>query len=1004
MPIIRLAITTFFIVSVAAGADHPAPPVEPEASLDGFRLSGEATISLVAAEPEVVDPIAIAFDDQGDLWVVEMRDYPNGPAAEGDPPLSQIRVLRDEDLDGRYDTAITFAESLPFATGLQLWGDGAVVTTGSKVLFLRDTNRDGVADHEEVWFDGLAEENPQLRANHPSLGLDHWLYIANGLRSTAVIDRTADQDEMQPLNLSGRDFRIDMRRKLPTAARPLSATPPHDEHPRMEAVTGPSQFGLTWDRFGRRYFCSNRNPCVEVAVEQRDAARSPLVGIAPLTRDVIPAGEASQVHPLVDAWTTSNLHAGQFTAACGVLVTATDHLPKTPLGHALVCEPTGHLVHRRSLGRRDGRTEAVDEAPRSEWLASYDTWFRPVNLSEGPDGAIYVVDMYRAVIEHPDWVPDELKNRPDARHGDDRGRIYRVGAARGAAVPEIFHSLRQEPLRDRDSGELVALLADANEWVRATAARLLLERQSVDSIDALTAMATSGRASEARLRAAYLLLAWNALEDEVVQSFLYDHDMQLRAAGWRILAARQTEDDAYRDQAASAVGSVNLDVAISACWYLANSEMADTTADSAPPQKLLRSAVRLAVRNADDPYALMAVTAASRHWLGSWYEKWIGEIVDSPFPGSPTVGDTTWAAVERLAKRYAAADTDEGKRIRSELLSYAAGSPSTAVAEPQRLWLSVALGWAEGAGAAALHDEDALWDWSVRIATDAGAPHDSRTAALRLLRFAPSNLVATQFPAIIEETDDGSLAIAAIAAWAQHDDDRVAGWLLEHFGTAPPRQRAAMFDALTARPERLTAMVEAMEAGRMNVRSLDASQIQRLASAREPALTNRIAKLLEGAVDPDRSAVLDQYADCLNLEADARAGAAVFVQHCASCHKIGEAGHEVGPDISDSRTQTPAQLLTAIVDPNRAIDSRYFRYVVLTGDGRVIDGVVTEETSETVTLVRQNAERVVVQRDEILELKPAGVSLMPEGIEAQITPQEMADLIAYIKNWRYLSE
>lgn len=1005
MPFSRTVLITLLAASIAVGAERPTPPVEPEASIGSFQLSAEVSISLVAAEPEVIDPVAIAFDDRGDLWVVEMRDYPNGPAAEGDPPLSQIRVLRDENLDGRYDTAVTFANSLPFATGLQLWGDGAVVTAGGQVLFLRDTDRDGAADRQEIWFDGLAEENPQLRANHPSLGLDNWLYIANGLRSTSVIDRMVDRDEPQPLNLSGRDLRIDVRRKLAGATQ-LSPSQ-QVAAPAMEAVTGPSQFGLTWDRFGRRYFCSNRNPCVEVVVEQREASLSPLVGLAPLTRDVIPAGEASQVRPLVDAWTTSNLHAGQFTAACGVLVTASDHLPNNSLGHALVCEPTGHLVHRRVLGRCDGRTEVVDEAPESEWLASYDSWFRPVNLSEGPDGAIYVVDMYRAVIEHPDWVPDELKNRPDARHGDDRGRIYRIGSDDGSTPAEVFASLRQEPLRDRKTGALVALLADSNEWLRATAARLLLDRKSAQAVDELEALATNGQAPEARLRAAYLLLSWNALEDEVVQSLLSDSDSQLRAAGWRVAAAKPTAATAYRAQAASALASNDLDEAISACWYLAGTDAADAAETSAPPQEL--SAVRLAARHADNPYLLMAATAANRHWLASWYEQWIAELasqLQSPVDtDSPAVGDTTWAAVERLAKQHAAADTSEGKRIRAELGNYAAGSAGgKEEVELQRLWLSVALGWAEGAGASAVEAEEALWDWSVRIATDAGAPHDSRAAAIRLLRFAPSSLIATHFPAIVEEMDDGSLAGVAIAAWARHSDDRLDAWMIERFDTAAPRQRAAIFDALTAHPDRLAAMVEALEGDRLSVRRFDASQIQRLAATREPTLKSRIAKLLEGAVDPDRSAVLDEYTACLNLKADAKAGAAVFLQHCASCHQIDGVGHQVGPDISDSRTQTPAQLLTAILDPNRAIDSRYFRYVLLTDDGQVLDGVVAEETSETVTLVRQNAERVVVQRDAVVELKPAGVSLMPEGIEAQISPQEMANLIGYIKNWRYLAE
>jgi putative heme-binding domain-containing protein len=175
-----------------------------------------------------------------------------------------------------------------------------------------------------------------------------------------------------------------------------------------------------------------------------------------------------------------------------------------------------------------------------------------------------------------------------------------------------------------------------------------------------------------------------------------------------------------------------------------------------------------------------------------------------------------------------------------------------------------------------------------------------------------------------------------------------------------------------------------------------------LRSIPNPDLAKRIQKLLENSIQADRTAVLERYKPCLELTPNLERGKLLFVKHCSACHRIGQDGYVVGPDISDSRIYLPSQLLLSILDPNRAIDNNYFRYVAATQDGQVVEGVMVESTAKTVTLRGQNARVTTLNRDEIAELKATGVSLMPEGIEAQIAIEEMADLIGYIKNWRYM--
>ncbi len=181
------------VVSVSAGAEvakpqaGPASPLSPAEALKHFQLDPACRIELAAAEPEVIDPVAIRFDEDGRMWVVEMRDYPHGPAEGRACPVAD-RVLEDRDGDGRFETATVFADKLLFVTGLQPWKGGVFVTLAGRVAYMKDTDGDGRADVDETWFTGFAEENSQLRANHPRLALDNHIYVANGLRGGKVVN------------------------------------------------------------------------------------------------------------------------------------------------------------------------------------------------------------------------------------------------------------------------------------------------------------------------------------------------------------------------------------------------------------------------------------------------------------------------------------------------------------------------------------------------------------------------------------------------------------------------------------------------------------------------------------------------------------------------------------------------------------------------------------------------------------------------------------------------
>ncbi|HEY1376390.1 MAG TPA: PVC-type heme-binding CxxCH protein, partial [Gemmataceae bacterium] len=457
------------------------------------------------SEPQIESPVAMAFDEDGRLWVVEMLDYPNGPAP-GRPPEGRIKVLEDRDGDGRYETSHVFADKLLYANGVLPWKGGAIVTCAPQILHLRDTDGDGKAGDRAVLYEGFSTQNPQLRVSFPTLGPDGWVYVANGLRGGQV--RRGDTKSNPPINLGGMDFRFDPVRR------------------RQEAVSGMGQYGLTFDDWGNRFVCDNHHHIRHVVLPNRYLKRNPYLAVPAVLEDTseleasVP-GAGARVYPISKNWTTSNLHSGRFTAACGVFVYRGDLLPPPYRGAVFTCEPTGNLVHCETLTPNGATFRSRPPAEKTEFLASPDDWCRPVFVTSGPDGAMYVVDMDRAVIEHPEWMPPELKNRPDLTWGKHTGRIWRLVPEGQATKPGRPH------LSTAPTAELVKLLGHPDAWWRTTAQRLLLERQDPQAAEPLRAALASSR-PQGRMLAAWLLEDRGELREADGLALLHDSNPRVR--------------------------------------------------------------------------------------------------------------------------------------------------------------------------------------------------------------------------------------------------------------------------------------------------------------------------------------------------------------------------------------------------------------------------------------------------------------------------------------------
>jgi putative membrane-bound dehydrogenase-like protein len=985
MVIVLVFFGGFLTQSLAVRADGSAQssqPLEPSAALTTFQLLDGLEIELVAAEPEVIDPIAIRFDEQGRMWVVEMTDYPHGPR-EGEAPLSRIRILEDRDGDEYFETASVFADQLLFPTGLQPWRGGVIVTLAGEVRYLKDTTGDGKADLSESWFAGFAEENTQLRANHPTLGIDNQIYIANGLRGGEV-QRVGDS-ESPTVSIRSMDFRFDPKTK------------------DFEAVSGFGQFGLTFDDFGNRFVCSNRNPLRHIVLEDRYIQRNPRVAVSETVHDVAAHGENSRIFPRSRAWTTSTLHAGQFTAACGVFLYRGTQLPALYHGAGFTCDPTGNLVHCELLRPAGATFHGTPVAEGTEFLTSSDEWFRPVSLQLGPDGGLYVVDMYRAVIEHPQFMPEELKLRPDLRYGDNRGRIYRVRSKQPPKAPEPRN------LADLSSPELVGLLNVENAWQRETAHRLLLERGPASVTELLRTMARENPFPPARAHSLWLLDAADAIEREDLLAALQDLAAPVRQQGlilaehW-LLQRKDSVEDADKvvhlrrtmlERAGDEDARVRFQAALSLTPLQDASEV-DALATMATANRTdvwSRRAVALAAGNLSPQVALAVL------------QRLVAAEEGTRNKGIPD--DEVLAAEPLLEELFSAAAMLEGSEqiLLSGLLdSEARFSVRLSQAAQRgllRSWNRRRIAWEPMIADAAESRQWEVWlDDAKRQANDDELPLAARRDAVELLA------LGRRGDAVIElalrdgiERSIRTLAISRVAPFADRD---VWQSLLEQFPGSSPPLRNAIVGAVLPQPNAVELLLNELESGRIKPQELGRLEANRLLQHGQPEIKKRAAEIFASATPAERKAALQKYQAALDLSADAQRGRAVFAKNCASCHRIDDLGVDVAPDIADSRVKTPQQLLTDVLQPNLAIDGNYIGYVVQTEDGRTLTGILTGETASGVTLKLPEGESLTLQRDEIDLIRSTGVSLMPEGLEQNISIQEMADLILFIKNWRYL--
>jgi putative membrane-bound dehydrogenase-like protein len=521
----RWVVFTFVLLSSLSNAQ----PLSPEESLSRIEIEEGFRAELFASEPNVVDPVAMTFDEYGRVFVAEMREMEVLPALEPGTQAT-IRLLEDTDGDGRIDKGTVFAEGLSFPSGLAPFDGGLFVLCTPDLLFLRDNTGDGIADEKEVILTGFAQGNAEHRFNNLTWAADNWIYAANGHGGGKVFD-PKDPDS-EPLDLTGRDFRFNpWTGEFESVSRQVSGG-----------------YGLTFDDWGRRFVCHNEIHAMHVILPENYLKRNLNLAVREMGENISADGLVdSPVYPIsspqdwrierttrraatmADSFRETQLRAnGYFTASCGVTVYRADLFPPSHQGSLFVCDAAQNLVHRDLLTENGVSMLAARADEGTEFLRSSDQWFRPVNLCLGPEGALYVVDFYREIIETGASIPEDIQAKIDLRAGHDRGRIYRI-------VPEKVDSTYQ-PIRlySYSSKELVPFLGHPNAWLRQTAQRLLIQRDAQETVPLLRKMVSESETPHGKYHALWALEGLGSLDVESVQKALEDTHPRIRENAIRL--------------------------------------------------------------------------------------------------------------------------------------------------------------------------------------------------------------------------------------------------------------------------------------------------------------------------------------------------------------------------------------------------------------------------------------------------------------------------------------
>jgi putative membrane-bound dehydrogenase-like protein len=917
----------------------------------GFQVEKGFRIELVAMEPLVSAPSAIAFDEDGRLFVAEMPDNPN--LGSTTPQPGKISLLEDKTGDGVFSAKRLYAENVPQPSGIACYGGGLFVAAATDLIYLKNSVTNGPADERKVIYHRLGATNtPANNAllKHLTWGLDNRIYGAldgssgqtsnPGEAATTSIDQPEAEFSFDPRNHS------------------------------VAANAGVRESGLCFDNWGRRFVCDGSHPLRLVMYEQRYVARNPFFAAPAPMLDA--AGLATAVYPLAapvggsaEKTATGSPPATQtnfpvrdwITNACGCLIYRGNAFPVSYHGNAFVADSNAHVIHRMIL--RENGLEILATRPdnerNTEFLASKDASFNPVQIVLGPEGALYIVDR---------------------QNGSDRGRIYRI-------VPDGFKPPKPPRLGQASTHDLVAMLSHPNGWQRDTAARLLFTRQDPAAAPLLVSLLSSSPIPLARMHTLHVLQGLGALNPAQLLRAMQDPEPRVREHAAR-LAETLTQNGGLPESVWAPLRAMATDPSLPVRY-----QVAFTLGQINRPDRV-RALGAIMWSDLQNPWMEAAVLSSAAAGAGNLFLV----LAEDPRFRNDANGQ---AFLQRLAMMIGVqAHAEEARPV----LDFIDRTPL----EPRQ---SFALLYPLGEGLRRAGHALAQVDWQNRmdrfyfqalglvVNGALGAP--VALEDLRLIGVSPYTFATAgdQLLLLFGTDQPDPVRLETLNTLVRFEDQRVAPAVFRRWPALPASLRKEVAPTLLTRNDRAHEVIAAIANGPISGSDLSPMLKNLLRTHADPRV-NQSALRLFGPVTKQRPEAVRQYTPALRLKGNPDLGRRIFQGRCASCHRLAGAGRPFGPDLAEAKLHGRAQALSAILEPNAQIRTDYSTYVVSTSDGDCRIGLLESANASTICLRQPSGGVVVLPRTSISSVQLPPWSLMPTGLEQGFNLQNMADLLEFL--------
>jgi len=951
-----------FTVASCSFTPPSGPPYSPEQSVETLEIVDGFEVELFASEPLIQDPVDMTVDERGRMYVVEMPGYPLDTSGSG-----RIKMLHDTDGDGYPDQATLFAHGLTLPNGIMPWKDGVLVTDAPDVLYYEDSDGDGISDIREVILTGFALTNPQYNVNNPLYGIDNWIYLSN-YGTVSWTEKFADTFG-------------DTGGEIYYASAPDAVRLPRNAHDRnvrfrpdsfeLEMRSNSSQFGHTFNEWGHHFLNDNSHPIFHEALAGRYMERNLNVAVAEAAHYSFDHGPQERVFPItIDPEHQLLTDRGVFTSACGITWYHGGLFP-APYDRSVTfsAEPVHNVVFAAQVRSSGSVFTASRLTEGHEFLASTDGWFRPVNFSVGPDGALYVVDYYRQIVEHPEWMDDAVVAAGDLQQGIQMGRIYRV-FPEGGSSPSWLNAM--EPM---SAEQYVERLSDPNGWWRITAQRMLVTAQDTSAITHLRGHLDQQQSAEGNLHTLWTLHGLGALHtDDILNGLMHAHPRirenairlaEMDSTQWsslspHLLQMANDPDPQVRYQLLLTLGIMGMDSeeVLSVQDEILQQDMDDHWVQiaaqlSMPSDRLFSTAMS----HSDQPALLEKIAATMVQ------ERNVKILFDQLFTEN---ADRQWWFAP-LLRGMASASVVPTENQASQLIDRMWASEDEAIASAiLDLLPSKAL-------------DPVVIETSRLLAQDEQALIHLRTRAVRLLSKArvDANILLQLF------TQDAplDLQLEVLHGLRFSQGVHVAEHILGEWERLTPRLRNEALPIFNT-AVRAHLFVEALESGIVSPSELSwGHRVYLMRDTPEPTRSRARALLrtMDESVDLSSS----------DLDGDIESGALVYATVCASCHARG-----FGPDLSTVRHWSEPMLAAAIIKPSQAISTGYELWEIATVWGDTLQGVVASETASALYLLNEHSDQTLIRSD-IISVTPVTRSAMPEDLIGD--PQELADVIAFVK-------